>query len=651
MRHGLGKAVWGAIVVLALCAPVDAAQRAGKGSLKPSGKLDYPLQTSGNSGSPHTLRAVIVTVKRGAKSGVRKRLEASGGRIKKDHRIVDALSVYVDARGLEALVTDPDVERISTDAAISPLGGGNTEPVVSTLQKALAMGNWFANSSLTIAVIDSGIAATPDFTGRIAGTFDFTNGQGGAAQAAIDEYGHGTHVAGLAGSSGAISNGLYAGVAPGVRLLSLRVLDKKGTGKTSDVIAALEFAVANKALYNIRVINLSLGHPIFESATTDPLVGAVEAAVRAGIVVVAAAGNYGVNPPSGLPGYAGLASPGNAPSAITVGASVTGTTVERTDDRVATFSSRGPTWFDGYAKPDVVAPGHGLLSDSVAGSTLELTYPSLVFPSGSGKLMRLSGSSMATGVVSGLVAVMIEANTYAARQRYESLSGKVRRLTPYVPPPPLTPNTIKAMLQYSATPLRNGAGAFYDRLTQGAGEVNGLGAVTLAYSADTSKLPGTAWMAPVTASTQFGTEMHDWSQNIIWGTRLMSGSGLIDVNQLAWSQTITWGAGELDNIVWGTVADGEGDNIVWGTAFDLADVVWAGSVLEQDNIVWGTSLAEWAQNIVWGTVIGELEGDNIVWGTISASEGDNIVWGTLETDNIVWGTSKVMGFVLTGGGL
>ena len=651
MRHGFSKAVWGALILLTLGVPVDAASGRHKQEAPASNKLDHALREKGNSGPSKDRQQIIVTVTRGGKTRVRKLIESGGGRVKKDHGVIDALSVNVDARGLQALIDDPDVQRISTDADMSALGGGgNTEPVVSSLQQSLAIGNWFAGSSLTIAVVDSGIAETADFSGRIVGTFDFTNGQNGLSRTAIDEYGHGTHVAGLAGSSGAISNGTYAGVASAVKLLSLRVLDKKGAGKATDVIAAIEFAIANRARYNVRIINLSLGHPIYESATTDPLVQAVEAAVRAGIVVVTAAGNYGTNPSNGLPGYAGLASPGNAPSAITVGAAVTESTVERRDDRVAAFSSRGPTWFDGYAKPDVVAPGHRLVSDSVPGSTLELSYPSLAFPSGTGKLMRLSGSSMATAVVSGLVAVMIEANDYAAQQRYQA-SGRLKKLAPYVPPPPLTPNTIKAMLQYSATPLRDAAGALYDRLTQGAGEVDGLGAVTLAYSVDTSKLPGTPWMPVVTPSTQFGTELQTWSQSIVWGTRVVSGTGLMDVNQLAWAQSVTWGAGELDNIVWGTFAEGEGDNIVWGTAFDLADIVWAGSVSELDNIVWGTSLTDWAQNIVWGTAIGVLEGDNIVWGTASIGEEDNIVWGTIEIDNIVWGTSKVTGFVLVGGGL
>ena len=86
---------------------------------------------------------------------------------------------------------------------------------------------------------------------------------------------------------------------------------------------------------------------LLEPAATDPLVQAVELAVRAGIVVVVSAGNYGINPQTGLPGYAGILSPGNAPSAITVGALMTGDTAVRTDDRLAPYSSRGPSWYDG----------------------------------------------------------------------------------------------------------------------------------------------------------------------------------------------------------------------------------------------------------------------------------------------------------------
>ena len=155
MTSGFGKAVWGAIVVLALCAPVDAASGPGKGGGQPSGKLDQALRTKGRSGSSADRQTVIVTVKRGAKVGVRQHLEAAGGRVKKDHGIVSAMTVSVDARGLDALVNDPDVESISSDAAMSALGGGTSEPVVSSLQRTLALGNWFSGSSQTIATGDT----------------------------------------------------------------------------------------------------------------------------------------------------------------------------------------------------------------------------------------------------------------------------------------------------------------------------------------------------------------------------------------------------------------------------------------------------------------------------------------------------------------
>src|SRR5204863_9924301 len=143
-------------------------------------------------------------------------------------------------------------------------------------------------------------------------------------------------------------------------LVGVKVLDKNGASSTSKVIAAIEFVVKN---HLANVINLSLGHPITAPAKFDPLVQAVEGAVRHGIVVVVAAGNDG-------PGYGSVNSPGNAPSAITVGAADGKTTVTLADDYVTSFSAKGPTWYDGFAKPDVVAPGVNLFSDAVPGSTL-----------------------------------------------------------------------------------------------------------------------------------------------------------------------------------------------------------------------------------------------------------------------------------------
>ncbi len=178
-----------------------------------------------------------------------------------------------------------------------------------------------------------------------------------------DDYGHGTHVAGIAAGNGYSSQGsgalrIFKGIAPNANVLDLRVLDANGMSSDSVVIAALEKAVALKSKYNVRVINLSLGRPIYESCTRDPLCQAVEAAWANGIVVVAAAGNLGRN------GYGTVLSPGNSPHAITVGCMKTMFTDTRSDDLIASYSSKGPTAIDLTAKPDLVAPGN--LVDSSA---------------------------------------------------------------------------------------------------------------------------------------------------------------------------------------------------------------------------------------------------------------------------------------------
>ena len=312
--------------------------------------------------------------------------------------------------------------------------------------------------SIGIAIIDSGIQAGLDFDSRISAFYDFTHGDI-RVSAPADEYGHGSHVAGLAA-------GTYVGVAPTARLIGLKVLDGNGQGTTDNVIRAIEFAIANKDLLGINVLNMSLGHPIFESAATDPMVQAVEHASRAGIVVVLSAGNFGTNPKTGQVGYAGIASPGNAPSGIAVGSVRTFDTVTREDDRIAPYSSRGPSWYDGYAKPDISAPGDNLLSVAAAGSKLRLAQEKR---GNVGNYMRLKGTSMAAGVVSGLAALVLETN-----------GG-------------LTPNALKMVLQYSSIPVKDDKG-YADALTQGAGAINAGGALTLAAAIDPAVAVGEKWL-------------------------------------------------------------------------------------------------------------------------------------------------------------
>src|SRR5678816_4335231 len=293
-------------------------------------KVDAGVQTALQH-PPSARINVIVRVQPGRRTSVRQQLDADGFAVRAEHQLINAISLDLPVGALSALANRPDVLSVSVDAALTATGGAAPSPTASPLRETLGLTSKSPRGSgVGVAVLDSGIYPSPDFQGRITGFYDFT--RGGNASAPYDDYGHGTHVAGLIGGKGQLSNGSYEGVAPSVNLIGFKVLDSSGVGLVSTVISALEFATSHKAELGIDVINLSLGHPILESASTDPLVAAVENAVRAGIVVVVAAGNYGVNPTTGLPGYGGILSPGNAPSAVTVGSTNPAKTVIRSDD-------------------------------------------------------------------------------------------------------------------------------------------------------------------------------------------------------------------------------------------------------------------------------------------------------------------------------
>jgi serine protease AprX len=630
-------------------------------------KLDTSLRHTVQQGCPDGKQSVIIRMKPGYRKGMSDSLRSHGRKVTGEFRSIDAVAAEVNCDDLAALSKMVGTASISTNARIhahhgspkpsaksffdksptDPRGKKGTPtqqeaaaklqaPMFQTLlswhqlRAASYLGSTttttdnLLNDTITmlesmgltgiaggvgIAVIDSGIAPGPEFGNRISAFYDFTQGDIRAATP-NDEYGHGSHVAGLIG-------GANVGVAPGARLVGLKVLDGHGRGATSDVLRAIEFAIANKALLRLNILNLSLGHPIYESAASDPLVQAVEHAVREGLVVVVSAGNFGINKRTGLPGYAGIASPGNAPSALTVGATQTFNTVTRDDDRVTAYSSRGPSWYDGFAKPDVVAPGDNLLSVAAVGSKLRAAQE---LRGNTGEYMRLSGTSMAAGVASGMVALVLEIN------------------------PRLTPNALKAVVEYSAIPVRTDTGARADALTQGTGEINGGGAATLAWMIDAGAPIGQRWLGlnPLTATTQIGDKTYAWTQSIVWGNHRMSGASLMTEQRPAWATAIVWGSGffDDDNIVWGNDF-GLGDNIVWGNAFDLGDnIVWGNNLVwDDDNIVWGNSDDDnivWGNNVVWGNaLIGMNLDDNIVWG--NHLDDDNIVWGNLNDDNIVWG--------------
>jgi len=528
----------------------------------------------------------------------------------------------VDNTELAKIAQDPRVEGLYLD-----------RPIFATMERTTASTGaadvrsqlGLTGKNVGVAVIDSGITNWHDdlyrTTSRISHFKDFTNTTSVWSNGSSDDYGHGTHVAGIIAGTGYDSNGKHRGVAPGAKVIGLKVMDGLGHGYMSDVIAAIDYAISVKGTYNIRVINLSVAAGVFESYWYDPLTLAAKRAVDAGIVVVASAGNLGRNK-FGQAQTGGITSPGNAPWVLTVGASSEEATKSRGNDTIASFSSRGPTWIDFGAKPDLVAPGVGI--ESVA-DTHSLLYTTLPLMRVSGALgigpskpyLSLSGTSMSAPVVSGTVALMLEAN------------------------PKLTPNAVKAILQYTAQVKSNTS-----LLVQGAGMLNASGAVRLAkYFA----APATTNLGSMGDSIQ--GNWVPWSRHLIWGNyRITGGMPLPGSN--AWSTSVRWGSMKTatgarvvwgtrleDNIVWSTASD---DNIVWSTGTD-DNIVW--STAGQDNIVWSTGGDD---NIVWSTagqdniVWSTSENENIVWSTAG---GDNIVWSTAGQDNIVWSTSTVTNVV------
>src|SRR4030095_5043833 len=339
-----------ALILSAVTAHAQPAQRLPK--------LDASLSASVRAGQSDT-KQVIIRATSGGIPAVTKALSANGEALRV-FSTINALLAKVPVAALEGLSRNPFVESISSDAVVVATQTSTTD---STLRGTLGLPVQSpTGSGVGVAIIDSGIEASSEFGSRISAFYDFT--KSGNSASPSDEYGHGTHVAGLIAGNGDLSAQHYRGVAPKARLIGLKVLDQNGAGYTSNVIDAITYATKHKSRLGIDVINLSLGHPILESSATDPLVQAVEAASRANIVVVASAGNFGVEPATGEVGYAGITSPGDAPSAITVGAVDISGTASRSDDGVAPYSSRGPTWYDGQAKPDVVAPGHTLTAVS-----------------------------------------------------------------------------------------------------------------------------------------------------------------------------------------------------------------------------------------------------------------------------------------------
>jgi serine protease AprX len=276
-------------------------------------------------------------------------------------------------------------------------------------------------TGVTIAILDSGIYPHPDLTrptNRIIAFKDFIQNR----TTPYDDNGHGTHVAGCAASNGFSSSGKYKGPAPEANLVGVKVLDADGSGTFSTVIAGIDWCIQNRLLYNIKIMNLSLGAIPTTDYFNDPLAQAVRKAWRSGIVVCAAAGNSGPNGTINTPGF--------DPLILTIGAINDQATIPRSDDTYANYTSRGPT-INGFNKPDVAAPGTNITSLLAPDSRLARQYPENVV---NNVYLILSGTSMATPLCSGSCAQILQAYpTFTPDQLKNYISSTSQAFAPDKP--------------------------------------------------------------------------------------------------------------------------------------------------------------------------------------------------------------------------
>src|SRR5579864_4142104 len=354
---------------------------------------------------------------------------SKGGTLKDHLKHLRSATFTVPAGAVDGLSDNPNVAYVTLDRQVTAQFDYSEQAINAPVAWQLGLDG----TGVGIALVDSGVYRHDDLEqanshkSRVVYSEVF-NGRNG------DEFGHGTHVAGIVAGNGKSSTGAgftttFKGVAPNANIIDLEVLDENGITTDSLVIRAIDRAIDLKDQYNIRVLNLSLGRPIYESSQIDPLCQAVKAAWQSGIVVVTSAGNLGRN------SYASILSPGNSPYAITVGAMKTNGTPARGDDLVASYSSKGPTWIDQTVKPDIVAPGNQVVSLLAPGSALGRAYPQNIVDrssysnakGGRADYFVLNGTSMATPMVAGAAALLIQKD------------------------PQITPDTVKARLMKTAT--------------------------------------------------------------------------------------------------------------------------------------------------------------------------------------------------------
>ncbi len=475
-------------------------------------------------------RVAVIVQKLDRDSAVEARVAELGGTVTKNLSIINAFAAELPAGQVEVLAQMPGVRWVSLDAPVSytpgaapardqgapppkptptPTSGSSGAPInLSNLKniynyavaadKVWNTAPYIQGQGVTVAVVDSGVNRNhPDFGKRV-----LANVEAGLLTVnANDGYGHGTFVAGIIAGNGAALNGRYIGIAPKANLVNVKVSTDIGAALESDVIAGLQWIYDNRTRYNIRVVNLSLNSTVAQSYHTSPIDAAVEILWFNGIVVVVSAGNNGT---------ASLYPPANDPFVITVGATDDRGTWSIGDDLIASFSAYGTTG-DGFAKPDLVAPGKNLVAPlASSGAVFAREHPANVVDS---YYFRMSGTSAAAPVVSGAVALLLQDE------------------------PSLNPDQVKYRLKATAVAnKRQWSG--YDATKAGAGYLNIYNAVT-----------GTTTQAANTGIT---------ASHLLW-----TGSEPVTWSSVQWN-SVQWNSVQWNSVQWNSV---QWNSVQWNSDY------------------------------------------------------------------------------------
>ncbi len=591
-----------------------------------SGSTGYAAPENVHSGvyqwaGEHPGQNVPVILQTSGQTSADEAVTNNGGVVKQDIDFISAIQADVPPSSLRALSRADGVEYISLDAPVIALNDNaliDEHKVLSEFPQAVkapdVWGKGFYGDGVGVAVLDTGVSSAnnPDFTGysganRIIASVAID----GAATTTNDGYGHGTHIAGIVAGDGDLSNGKYPGIAPGANIINVKISDDLGNSSMGDLLAGLQWVYQNKNAYNIRVVNLSLHSATAESYKTSPIDAAVEFLWTNGIFVVVASGN------SGSVADAVSYPPANDPFVMTAGAIDDKGTDSTGDDVPASFSSFGITQ-DGIKKPELLTPGVNIVSDTDSASILYaqgLLTGKVVSP---GPYLKLSGTSMAAGVMSGVAALVIQKHpNWTPGQLKCSLITKSRKLSGAnsgfsVPRAGDTFNLSKPSCD-SDTGLAPSYGLM------GAPVVPLIGAV--AYILDQPD--------PFAAAASIGIDPA--AANFVTTTP-DDPTVALSLDTVDWS-AIKWEAIAWENVNWQLI---DWDSIKWASikwdVIKWASVNW--DVIKWSSIKW--DVIKWSA-IKWNSV----KWDAIKWDVIkwSAVNFDVIKWSAVNFDVIKWNSA------------